>query len=81
MESIGLRELRQNASDIVRRVEEGEALLVTVSGRAAAILGPVTASEWRTYDEIASIFAGPADPEWATDRDRIDESADDVWLI
>ncbi len=81
MESIGLRELRQNASDLVRRVEEGEELLVTVSGRAAAILGPVTPSQWRTYDEVASIFSGPADPEWTTDRDRIDESTDDVWLI
>jgi prevent-host-death family protein len=81
MESFGLRELRQNASELVRRAEEGEELLVTVSGRAAAILGPVTPSTWRTFDEIASIFSGPTDPVRATDRDRTDEPSDDVWLI
>ena len=81
MESIGLRELRQNASELVRRVEEGEELLVTVSGRAAAVLGPVTPSQWRTFDEIASIFSGPAEPEGTTARDRDDDAPDDVWLI
>jgi prevent-host-death family protein len=76
MESIGLRELRQNASDLVRRAEAGEELLVTVSGRPAAVLGPATPSQWRTHDEIAAIFAGPPDPTWETDRDLIDQTID-----
>lgn len=80
MKRIGLRELRQNASELVRRAEEGEELLVTVSGRPAAVLGPATATRWRRYDEIAEIFAGPADPAWDTDRERIDQTVGDAWL-
>jgi prevent-host-death family protein len=80
MESIGLRELRQHASEIVRRAEDGEELLVTVAGRPAAVLGPATPSRWRRYEEIAAIFAGPADAAWATDRERVDQSLGDAWL-
>jgi prevent-host-death family protein len=80
MESIGLRELRQNASDLVRRAEAGEEVLVTVSGRPAAVLGPATPSQWRTYGEIAAIFAGPPDPAWESDRERVDQSVGDAWL-
>jgi prevent-host-death family protein len=79
MESIGLRELRQNASELVRRAEAGEELLVTVSGRPAAVLGPATPSQWRTYDEIAAIFDGPPDVAWATDRERVDQTIGDAW--
>jgi prevent-host-death family protein len=37
---VGLRELRQNASDIVRRVQAGDTVTVTVSGRPAARIIP-----------------------------------------
>jgi prevent-host-death family protein len=80
MATIGLRELRQNASELVRRAERGEELVVTVSGRPAAVLGPATPTQWRRYDEIADIFAGPADPAWATDRERMDQAVGDAWL-
>lgn len=79
METIGLRELRQHASELVRRAEEGEQLVVTVSGRPAAVLGPATPTRWRRYDEIAEIFAGPADPAWASDRERVDQTVGDAW--
>lgn len=80
MERIGLRELRQHASEIVRRAEAGEEVLVTVAGRPAAVLGPATPARWRRYEEIHTIFAGPADDAWAIDRDRIDQTSDDPWL-
>ena len=79
MESVGLRELRQHASELVRRAEEGEELLVTVAGRPAAVLGPTAPTRWRRYEEIAAIFSGPRDPTWATDRERIDQSLGDAW--
>jgi len=45
MRTIGLRQLRQDASQVVRRVQEdGESLTVTVQGRPAALLGPITPS-------------------------------------
>lgn len=79
MDSIGLRELRQHASEMVRRAEDGEELLVTVAGRPAAVLGPARPTHWRRFDEVAAIFAGPEDPDWALDRDRIDQGLGDPW--
>lgn len=41
MMSIGIRELRQRASEILRRVEAGETVEVTDRGRPVALLTPV----------------------------------------
>jgi prevent-host-death family protein len=38
---VGVRELRQRASDLLRRVAQGETIEVTDRGRPAALLGPV----------------------------------------
>jgi prevent-host-death family protein len=40
MASIGVRELRQRASELLRRVEQGETIEVTDRGRRVAILSP-----------------------------------------
>lgn len=40
VERVGVRELRQNLSVYLRRVEEGETLEVTDRGRPVAILAP-----------------------------------------
>ncbi|MEV8440847.1 type II toxin-antitoxin system prevent-host-death family antitoxin [Actinosynnema sp. NPDC051121] len=40
MESIGVRELRQNASVYLRRVAAGESITVTDHGVPVAVLGP-----------------------------------------
>lgn len=73
MNTTGLRELRQRASDLVRQAEAGETITVTVSGRAVAQLGPVQRDRWRAWSEIATVFAGPADVDWAADRERVDQ--------
>lgn len=44
MERIGVRELRNQASRVVRRARAGERLIITVDGVAAAEIGPVSAS-------------------------------------
>lgn len=41
MTSIGIRELRQRASEYLRRVEAGETLEVTDRGRPIALLTPI----------------------------------------
>jgi prevent-host-death family protein len=79
VEHVGLRELRQQASELVRRAEDGEELVVTVSGRPAALLGPVPDRRWRRYDDVASVFAGPSDPDWPTDRELVDGMPQDPW--
>ncbi len=42
MRSVGIRELRQQASKYLREVEQGETIEVTDRGRAVALLVPVT---------------------------------------
>ena len=74
MTSAGLRELRQNASDLVRQAEAGETITVTVSGREVAELGPVRRDRWRTWTDVAAVFDGPADLDWALDRDAVDQA-------
>jgi prevent-host-death family protein len=79
MATVGLRELRQDASGIVRRVQSGEEIDVTVSGRLAARIVPAAPKRWQHWDDIAAVFAGRPDPEWEGDRDRIDQSVNDPW--
>jgi prevent-host-death family protein len=79
MEVVGLRELRQNASDLVRRVEEGEEITITVAGRAGARLVPATPRTWRRWADVAELFAGSADLAWDRDRDTIAHEVRDPW--
>ena len=79
MEVVGLRELRQNASDLVRRVEEGEEITITVAGRPGARLVPAVPRAWRRWVEVAELFAGPADPAWDGDREAIGHEVRDPW--
>lgn len=78
--TVGLRELRQDASELVRRVEEGgETITITVSGRPAAQLVPAPRRTWRSDADARAIFAGPADPQWERDRDLLDARLRDPW--
>lgn len=79
MSEIGLREMRQNASDLVRRAEAGERLTITVSGRPAAVLGPVSARAWRSWTDLEPLFAGPTDAGWSVDHNRFDDTPTDPW--
>jgi prevent-host-death family protein len=45
MERIALRELRNQASRVVRRARAGERLIITVDGVPAAEIGPVSARD------------------------------------
>lgn len=77
---VGLRELRQDASELVRRVEEGEQIDITVSGRLAARLVPARPKRWQRWQDIADAFAGRLDGEWERDRDLLDQSVADPWI-
>jgi prevent-host-death family protein len=44
MKSIGVRELRQRASEYLRQVEAGRAMEITARGRPIALLVPVRAT-------------------------------------
>ena len=79
MEAVGLRELRQNASELVRRVEGGEEIVITVAGRPGARLVPAVARTWRRWDDVAELFTGPEDPAWAADREELADEIRDPW--
>jgi prevent-host-death family protein len=81
MRIVGLRELRQDASELVRSVENGEQIEITVAGRPAARMVPVKPAHWQSWAAIADLFAGPADPDWERDRDLIDQTPNKVWDI
>lgn len=81
MDTVGLRELRQDASDLLRRVEAGEEITITVAGRASARLVAAAPRRWRSFTEVAELFDGPADTAWETDRDRIDQTMRDPWSV
>jgi prevent-host-death family protein len=71
--------MRQNASELVRRAQGGERVTITVAGRPAAVLGPVSPRAWRRWDDLASIFEQPTDPDWGNERDLLDNTIVDPW--
>jgi len=79
MGTIGLRELRQQASELVRRVEAGEEITITVAGRPSARLVAVRPQRWRRFEDMRELFRGPADTAWQDDRERVDQAVRDPW--
>jgi prevent-host-death family protein len=45
MSRVGVRELRQRASELLRRVQAGEAFEITDRGRPVAVLGPIPSDQ------------------------------------
>jgi len=45
MESVGIRELRQRASQLLRQVQRGETVEITDRGRPVALLPPLAAGD------------------------------------
>ena len=71
--------MRQNASELVRRAQAGEHVTITVAGRPAAVLGPVSPRTWRHWDDLTAVFSPPTDPDWASDRALLDNGLVDPW--
>jgi prevent-host-death family protein len=55
MERIGIRDLRANASSIVRRAEAGQTTIITLAGKPVAQIGPLISNgPERTIDELVA---------------------------
>ena len=76
---MGLRELRQRASELVQRAEKGEVVTITVNGRPSVQLVKAGRATWRRYEDIAALFDGPADPDWDEDMDFFNDEIRDPW--
>ncbi len=68
MSTVGVREFRQNASEILREVEAGETATVTVAGRPVAQIVPIRAEQWTTWERVHTVFSSPTDPAWDAER-------------
>jgi prevent-host-death family protein len=71
--------LRQQASELVRRVEAGEEITITVAGRPSARLVAVAPQRWRRWEDVRELFRGPEDTAWKDDRERVDQAVRDPW--
>lgn len=70
MGTIPQKELRNNVSEVLRRVESGETLTVTVSGRPAAQLSPLRPRQWVSGDALRAVWASPAPRSMEKDLER-----------
>lgn len=71
MERVGVRELRQNASRVVSDVELHGPVVVTVSGRDAVMMIPLTHHRWVPAGEAARLWETlGGDAEWAEELER-----------
>jgi prevent-host-death family protein len=66
MSAVGLRELRTNASEVIRRVEAGERVTVTVDRRPVAEIVPLRRRAWLPrHEALALLRQTRSDPEMA----------------
>ena len=73
MGTIPQKELRNQVSEVLRRVEGGETLTVTVAGRPVAELSPAQRRRWVSGPSLTRVWEGPA-PQ-GLDDDLIDFDA------
>jgi antitoxin (DNA-binding transcriptional repressor) of toxin-antitoxin stability system len=60
MAVIPQKELRNNVGAVLRRIEAGETLTVTVAGRVVAELRPVQKKQWVSGTTLSQVWHGPA---------------------
>lgn len=61
MARVGIRELRQRASELVRRVENGESIEITDRGRPVAVLAPLPEDPVGRLRATGDLQAGDGD--------------------
>jgi prevent-host-death family protein len=59
MATIPQKELRNQVSEVLRRVEAGETLTITVAGREVAELSPVRKHRWVSGPALDRVWVGP----------------------
>ena len=59
------RELRNEISSVLRRVENGESFTITVNGRPVAELGPLRQGRQQPASLDAILAGTPVDDHWA----------------
>jgi prevent-host-death family protein len=82
---VASRELRNDTGGLLRRVEAGETIVITLRGKPVADLVPHrrAASRWFTPDEVVEVIEkSAADPGLKDDLERlVGETTDDLGPI
>ena len=71
MTMIPQKTLRNEIGDILRRAEAGERFTVTVAGRPAAELGPVSGRHWLSGAALAAVWHTPPPESLMEDLGRM----------
>jgi len=72
VDTIPQKELRNDVSAVLRRVESGETVVITVSGRPVAELSPTGHRRWVKGSKLAGIWSGPSPHGLDDDLARFD---------
>jgi prevent-host-death family protein len=72
-------ELRKKVSEVLRRVEAGETLTVTVAGRDIAELSPLRKRHWVSGPALSKVWQGPAPRDFERDVSAVDQSVVDPY--
>jgi prevent-host-death family protein len=86
MVEVATRELRNDTAGVLRRVEAGETVVITVRGKAVADLVPhrsEDAPRWLSPADVMEIRAiADGDPTWGADLAKLrDETTEDLGPI
>ncbi len=68
--TIQQKELRNHVGEVLRRVESGESLTVTVAGRPVAELIPAQKQRWVRGEDLRKVWSRPAPRGWDDDLDQ-----------
>ena len=74
MATVSQKELRNHVGEVLRRAEAGEEITITVSGRPVAQLEPPRTRQWVPSDQLAELWATPADPTLEKDLEAMGAS-------
>lgn len=86
MVEVATRELRNDTAGVLRRVENGETVVITVRGKAVADLVPhrfEDAPHWLSPADVMEIRAiADGDPTWGADLAKLrEETTEDLGPI
>jgi prevent-host-death family protein len=81
VDNVGMRELRQNPAPVLRAVEAGEEVTVSVSGRPVARIVPLESPVWVDGEHAGRIYTAGVDAQWESELQmaRAEETIDDPW--
>lgn len=79
MPTIPQKELRNQVGEVLRRVEAGETLTVTVAGREVAELSPVRKHRWVSGSALDRVWRGPTPQDLERDIATMDVSLVDPY--